>query len=421
MKQFGKLLSLLGLTFALLISSASCQPNQGEPVEETGSAEISAVAEKITIRLCVDLFGGINDMDIRPFLNLMIEKAPETAWTYDVVPLAEPERDNYLTRLRTEILAGAGPDLFLCNCPISLIEGVFPFPKQAANNHLFLPLDDYIENARLMGWDDLFPLVMSAGKTEDGQQLLPLTYEFSMRLFDKDGPVPEIDRPMNWKQMVETRDPSVETAARAGLIFDIFGELADYDNDVPTFTEDALLDGTKDYLSLEFHEVGIPIYWSDGWFDGGTGRTLALDENGKEYFMLPSYNLAGGVTANICTFAAINRNTNYPQECFAALDYLLSREAQQKERIYQCMRGWPVHMEVGSKDFPRNSKHMSEENFSEFSLIRDQINAVKFYTPLEDTLYDILVKWHSANQTDAELEKIVHKQYTTVQMMIAES
>lgn len=421
-KLSGRLRVLLILIAVLSVCGISCQSHDNETSKKSDVMDTSWSAERDMIHICVDLFSDISDNDIRSFMDLIAGQDSKISWSYEKIPRENPERGNYLTRLRTEILAGAGPDIFICNCPSSGVEALFPFPKQIANNHLFLQLDDYISNAQFMEWEDLFPLVMAAGKNDEGQQLLPLTYEFNMRLFDKDGQEPETDRPMTWDKMVQTKDISVETVAKAGYISDIFGELADFNKDIPSFTEDALLDVAKDYLNLEFYEKGMGIYWIGGWFeDGGNGGSLSLDENGSEFFMLPSYNIDGGVTANICTFAAINRNTDYPEECFKALDYLLSQKAQQHEKIYQRMRGWPVHMDVGTKDSPIHSKYMSKENYSEFCTVREQINAVKFYTPLDDTLNDISAKWHSAKQSEIELEKIVHKQYTTMQMMIAES
>lgn len=401
-------------------TNLASQDNAGS--QTSAPSESNAAEPKEWLRICIDLFSSVGDTEMRSFLDNIAVQTKEVNWSYETVPQEDPERENYLTNLRTEIMAGKGPDLFLCNCPFSKITGIIPYPKQAMNNHMFLPLDEYIDNAEYMEWETLFPLVMEAGRNMEGQQLLPLTFEFNLRLFEKNGSLPAVNRPMNWEQMVQTNDKSIETVAKTGLLSDIFGELANYDDDIASFTEDALFDVTKDYLSLAFYEEGTGIYWVGGWFEGAAdGDLLSLDENGKEYFMLPSYNMAGGITANICTFAAINRNTNYPEECFAVLDYLLSQKAQQHERIYQCMRGWPVHMDVGSKNSPIRSKYMSKENFSEFSMIRDQVNAVKFYTPLDDALNDISAKWYSKNQADNELEKIVHKQYTTIQMMIAES
>ena len=41
-------------------------------------------------------------------------------------------------------------------------------------NHLSLPLDNYIENAKYMGWDKFLPVVMDAGRNDEGQQIIPL-------------------------------------------------------------------------------------------------------------------------------------------------------------------------------------------------------------------------------------------------------
>jgi len=432
MKYSGKLLLIFNIFLILLISSAGCQSDsyqnniRNETINQSDVGDESEVAqEKPVIRICIDLFSAVSDSDVRPLLNRITQQTSGIYWSYEQIPREEPERSNYLTRLRTEIMAGKGPDVFLCNCPSSSMLGLFPFPKQAANSSLFLSLDQYIENAQFMEWEDLFSIVMDAGKNAEGQQLLPLTYEFNMRLFDKENGAPDVNRPMTWEQMTISDDPAIATVARSGLLSDVFGELGDYDKNVPTFTEEDFLARTQEYLQFEFSEQGMTVYWVDGWLEGDennqSGIQLSLDENGKNYFMLPSYNISGGITANICTFAAVNRNTPYPTDCFAALDYLLSKNAQQNENIYMRMKGWPTHMDVGSIDAPLHHKHMSESNFQEFSLIRNQIDSVKFYTPLDDAIKETLIQCHESQKTDESLQKNVHKQYTTIQMMLAES
>lgn len=65
-------------------------------------------------------------------------------------------------------------------------------------------------------------------------------------------------------------------------------------------------------------------------------------------------------------------------------------------------------------DAPMDGRHMSEENFREFSAIRDQVNAVKFATPVDEVV-NCAIMGPEASQEQ------VHKQYVTMQMMLAES
>ena len=98
-------------------------------------------------------------------------------------------RHSELTRVRTEIMAGKGPDVFIAACDnhanLEREEALFKYPEQTLDRRMFLPLDKYIENAQFMEWDKLQPAVMAAGKNEDGQQLLLLTYSMPLSIFRK--------------------------------------------------------------------------------------------------------------------------------------------------------------------------------------------------------------------------------------------
>lgn len=416
--------AVLVLSLWLFCSLFGCQTARQESspvgIEQAQGQELALPAEKKDIRLCLDLFHAYFESDIRSFLDQISARVQGCNVAYESLPLEEPERSAALTRLRTEIMSGKGPDIFVCSCPFGSADRVFPYPKQAAKNRLFLCLDDYISEAEEMDWNYLFSPVMEAGRTEEGQQLLPLTYEFSLRMLDASASVPDVERPMTWMQMVNSQTPSVQSAARRGLLGDVFGELGDYSRDIPAFTEEEFLARAMEYMELEDNGEGEQVHWYDGWLTNGESP-LNMSEGGQSFFMLPTYNVSGGITANITAFAAISRNTEYPAECFQVLDYLLSQNAQQNDNIYALLGGWPVHRKVGSEEVPWRSRTMSKANFEEFSTVREQINAVKFYTPLDKAIWDISALWHSSEQTPEALEEIVHTQYTKMEMMLAES
>lgn len=75
-------------------------------------------------------------------------------------------REAALTQLKTEILAGKGPEVFLCENPImengNMGGAVFEFPRQAMDSHLLLPLDQYIEESERLEWDRLVSSGMGA-------------------------------------------------------------------------------------------------------------------------------------------------------------------------------------------------------------------------------------------------------------------
>lgn len=84
-------------------------------------------------------------------------------------------------------MSGSGPDVFIMRCDEKASwhteQALFQIPEQAIESGLFLPLDDYIENAQFIEWDKLTPIVMEAGRNEEGQLILPLTYNIPITFF----------------------------------------------------------------------------------------------------------------------------------------------------------------------------------------------------------------------------------------------
>ena len=91
-------------------------------------------------------------------------------------------RKTVLQRIRTEIMAGEGPDVFLMRYTPAwkfaaggvMIENdyegtdfLFRYPEKAMETGLFLPLDEYIENnAELGEWDEIVQPVLDAGRPD---------------------------------------------------------------------------------------------------------------------------------------------------------------------------------------------------------------------------------------------------------------
>ena len=428
-KPFSLMLALTWLIFLFAACQTAPPSSSAEPEDSSAlGMEQAPEADLPTIKIFLDL-PNMNfvesvfrtGIDGRyKGLNISFETAAPTKIINGKTDTTE--RDIYLTHLRTEIMAGEGPDVFISLCTgEGNYRGLFPYPAQAMNNRLFLPLDEYIQNSDSIEWDKLFPLVMEKGRNEEGQQLVPLTYAFPLFLYDKEQFSLQAQRPMTWDEMRTSSEEMVYEPVKYTNLADLFGESCDYDKDVPAITEEELFTCCQDYVTIDSpvgESKGIRIQMVGGGLlaqnGPDEGNNVTLEEHGKQYTMLPIYNLSGGVTANITTFAAINRNTEHPEEAFMVVEYLLSRDAQQHDDIFKRMYGMPVHMEVCSMDAPMDGRHMSEENFREFSAIRDQVNAVKFATPVDEVV-NCAIMGPEASQEQ------VHKQYVTMQMMLAES
>lgn len=345
----------------------------------------------------------------------------------DSISATGNEYDAALTRLRTEIMAGKGPDLFICGQKLYWFvgqtgtESFFHFPEQAMSNHLFMQLDDYIKEAKYIEWDKLQPMVMEAGRNDEGFQLLPLTYTFEATFFDSSYK-PESQFPMTWDEMIDGPDQNIRAAASYARTENILRELADYDKDAPAFSEDELKRvaaksyATRIALPEELRKDGQPPNVAMDLEDLSLHGISLTGE--QEYTIIPTYNLSGGITANITTFAAINRNARHPDEAFKIIDYLLSPSVQQTSPIFQSsMQGMPVYVNIGDEDTPSSSKwRMNDSLFKQINEAQKQINVVKFAGPLDECLNNVL-----AGKDDELAEKSGHEQYVLMEMLLAES
>ncbi|MCI9193618.1 MAG: extracellular solute-binding protein [Acutalibacter muris] len=423
-----KMISII-LSFLLMLSIfAGCQSDTNN---------IAVVNDDIpTIYLLVDFMMDQIGDSIFDYVQRIPGYNTEFKVDFTYLPAGGVERETQMTAIRTAILAGKGPDIFICCCPSSGYDDVKPlfgFPKQIMDQHIFLQLDTYLQNTQYMEWDKLFQPVMEAGKNKEGQQVLPISYVIAAMLFDSDiYSVPQ-SPPKVWDDFVRSDDAMIQYAASHVRVSNVFGELADYGSDQMAFSEMELFDRYSEILSLrekakeedifqKFQDSGGAIQMDIGAPDiPMIGEKL--DDSSPKYMIIPQYNLSGGITANVTAFAAINRNTKYPDISFRFLDFLLSKDIQGKSQLYGNIKGMPVHTELGQKSYPAmtvfgGSWYMSDWNFQEYTNLLEQVNAVKFYTELDDSITQINILLEEGKKS---LETIVHNQYVKMQMLLAES
>ena len=425
-RKIALLMALLCLTIVLL---PGCKEDKGQSSSRRDTQKTADKMEETTglktVSILVDLADGTAE-EITKTLNKVPGFGEDFIYQIEVLPplFQKQDRDNIMTRVRTEIMAGKGPDLFLCSHRLYGYDAgpddmpFFKFPVQAMSNRIFLPLDDYIEEAGNIDWDSMQPVVMEAGRNQEGQQIVPLSYTFETAIFDGSY-TPEAKFPMTWQQMTEDPDPNIR-AASYGHMYNIIGELADYSKDAPAFTEEELLGWvTKQYdiwqtVPKEYRDVKC-IMMDQGYLSD-------LDENfslgGKEeYTMIPLCNISGGVTANITTFAAINRNARYPDEAFKVIEYLLDPEVQQTSTLFQfCTQGLPVYTGTGNSDTPSGSRwQMNEANYKAVTEIQEMINIANFPGPVDAGVWGVM------GYDEEERKKSAHEQYVLIEMLLAES
>ncbi|WP_322169894.1 ABC transporter substrate-binding protein [Acutalibacter caecimuris] len=276
----------------------------------------------------------------------------------EYLPRTGVERETAITRLRTEIMAGDGPDLFIISScywwdgesPDDI--PLFPMPEKSMYNGLFMPLDKYMEKAKFAQWGDFNQTVMEVGQTDKGQVLVPLSYTFPVTCFRRTEANHEPSKDLTWDDMLA--DGSLIMKAAAVLQggsdenqiggfgnpnFDaVFGKVADYKAEELLFTQEEFAEYAYKQLELYkeeswagleqlpeyFHTYARPWYYTYGDRMGGVPPYI---RSGEDLTVIPQYNKDGGVTATVFHYACVNAGSKRGEDAFFVLDYLLGRGA----------------------------------------------------------------------------------------------
>ena len=111
---------------------------------------------------------------------------------------------------------------------------LFPMIEISMRSGVFLPLDTYIENAQFMEWDKLTPKVMEAGRTEEGQLVVPMAYTMPLTFYRKSEVSHTPSTEMTWDDMMADETGILRNAASTAYLED--GRLHGMDGDLQAFS-----------------------------------------------------------------------------------------------------------------------------------------------------------------------------------------
>lgn len=317
------------------------------------------------------------------------------------------ERAAALQRIRTEIMSGGGPDVFLCKAaPVEFLSGerLFPTVERAVQDGLFLPLDELMERAVLTNFSELCAPVLAGGKDPDGRQaVLPMSYTIGVDIYRR-ADLPAYDSAgKTWEDVLNGDDPVL--AAQAGWMFSAAGELPEgnflYDvhaGQLPLVFP-GLMDFTAGKLTMTEEELAAQIKRALAAYRRYLEQETALAKaslalspylageiGDQEVTFVPLRNSAGGVTAEVTLYCAVNKNTKQPERAFEVVDALLSQSFQQGSRLYQDGASVPVNQKLLSPGLPfeRNTQsEFTQQQYEEYQKAIAQINEVYFPSLLD--------------------------------------
>lgn len=422
------------------------------------------------LRICIDfdfINYGTNSVKrtVYDLENTMITTLGLTDYEIEYIPAVGAERSTALDRIRTEIMSGKGPDVFIVGCPGANSksmpsESLFNMPEKSMELGLFLPLDEYIENAQYAEWDKFTKSVMDAGKNEEGQQLIPLTYTLPSALYRKSDFEYTPDYDMTWEEMLASEE-LYDAAVRLGDCFsnidyveagymtridNILGELADYEQEELAFTEETLLKHVSEMIELSHITVkenrdereyrtesslgiGFNVVYGSGVanYNSSSEQMKGLTYE-DELTIVPLYSDKGGCTAIVKAFAAVNRNTKRAQDAFNVIDCLMMTNKQRYSELYSCFiypsfleGGLPMNEELMKLPVHQMSvTNMPDATYESLCEARNQINCVQFGSELNTILKDMMLDSFEAYLSGEDYSEIIHSSYTAMKQMLSE-
>ena len=338
--------------------------------------------------------------------DIVVEQFQEKYEAVDVIvermPLDAEAREIRLQQLRTEIMAGKGPDIFLL--PTSMtnlvtdeyepeifyLESLFPDVNQAMHNGLFMDISAPYDKDKELDKENLLTTVMDAGVVGEARYALPLRYDIPVIYLDI-ARLEEfgIDRSIYQQGIVDLMDDvtaygfdwlaaGADNTDLCDHILNCFPELIDYENQTVSLTREEVLAFLNSYCAREEAENGAGMtgptaydhmlwaedeeylpYWTteerapNGTAIGGMGdvinNVIVSQAKDIEVEMLPLAAMDGSVVAEVTFFGAIGANCENPELAYELLRPMLMEDAQWQNHkvriitpITYMSEGWPV-------------------------------------------------------------------------------
>lgn len=303
----------------------------------------------------------------------------------DVIPDSGEERDVYLEQLRTQIMAGEGPDVFLLPTYTEQSNSaLFSDVTQAMYNGLFSDISQYYNTDEALNTAGLNTVVMDAGCIGEKRYVLPLRYDFTV-LYATEESLSSYSLNMDSieKNIVDLSKAVLEegsdTTARCvwgrGMFgFDLLSdpldyasgevllseeELVEYMTLIQELKERALLDNISCETPILYYiryggclNESIPFVIS--YLSSALDFTAIACAEQTELMMYPIRSIDGDLVADVTYYAAVGSGSDQPELAYSFIREFLMEEHQwtqtRSETTAMIESGWPVRS-VGSTEY----------------------------------------------------------------------
>ncbi len=234
----------------------------GEDEIPDGPAELWVVTE------LTDKY-GMNDQAHR-MIERFNEQYPEVTVKLDILPTEKEERAVYLQKIRTEIMAGDGPDVYLLPTnptvpkedslfgEYKLVDPLFRDVGLTMYKGIFHDISEFYDEDETLNKEELNQSVMDGVLVDDARYVLPLRYDFPVYVVDREnleargGDVRVFESGMlgAMAMAAELQDPTLAYATRLGYPDYCFSQYVDYSTETVLLTVDEVAEYFRLYQEL---------------------------------------------------------------------------------------------------------------------------------------------------------------------------
>lgn len=357
----GRILSLLLVAVLLaLLVLAGCSNSAGK-----------ADDGPITLRLLTDLETVYGNSVAEEQLALLISQF-QTEHCNVTIELEElpgdaREREIVLDRLKTEIIAGDGPDMYLLPTGISVddnsgeqLELLFTDVNQSMQNGIFADITEFYDKDADLDGAGLNAVIMDAGVIDGRRYTLPLRFDYPVVTVRADAierlglNAEAFDKGVTAIMDAITLSGDAELAASASIYtFDhcmnFFPDLLDYDDQRVALSKEQLAKFMTSWLAFYESRIGVlpqggfctlvDYVQHEDWIHAGEVIEIDSVQNsifqaacakleGIELQMYPLTGVDGKLVAEVTQFAAVSAGSKHPELAYSFLRQLLTKENQ---------------------------------------------------------------------------------------------
>ena len=366
------------------------------------------------------------------------------------LPKPENGRAEMLQKLRTELMAGEGPDILLLNNGYSDLEWNNPREplladvELAMRNGLFYDISEFYDADTALNKKELEPVIMEAGVLGDARYVLPFRFDIPMMYVEKNrfaetGLSEELFQ-MGILELIDYFVAMEENAIASNFYLqfvypqfamNMFPELFDYEKGTVAVTREkieAFLRAYQDYRlrfvkSVEHEDASdiVKMSWYTQFGEYWTEQTdnflliqglqymlevMAIGKmKGAELEAYPLRSADGSVVADITFYGAVTAGSKNPElayefiRLFLTEDYQWDRNAVDRIGNYWYLStyGWPVRTKGSLAEVARSAQEASQYKWApikyeiDFSVLTNEDLAVE-ELPIDSARFSIALE-----------------------------